>query len=238
MAQQTAPKISLKDPAVRAELAKKVGKVMTITGKLCGGDPITKLEGEALAEDIKYQKEKQKRKFPVTDPHYKFRISDAVLTLKDKDAAERYLYQQIYSDQEGVKRFSVETKNNFTIGYCTPEGKIRPIKRETLAGKKFAFGQEVTLTYSVYMNKSTEEASIGFENMFFSQKPEFYIPEFNADTVGVVEGQGWDTSELEDFSEEEGTVIAPTAAPADNAEGNAEGNTGGSEDSLWDNNWE
>ncbi len=230
-----ANRVSLKDPAIKEELAKKVGKVMTITGKLAGGDPITKLEGEALQEDIKFQKEKQHRRFPVTDPHYKFRIEDAALNLKDKDCAEKYLFQQIYTNAEtGKKYFSVETKNDFTIGYKTAEGTIRPISRQSLAGKKFAFGQEVTLTYSVYMNKSTEEASIGFENMFFSQKPEFYVPEFNADTVGVVEGQGWDTSSVEDMSEESGNVLpenTATETPAEPAP--AQGS-----ESLWDNNWE
>ncbi len=235
-------KVNLKDSAVKAELAQKVGKVMTITGKLSGGDPIKKLEGEELAKDIEFQRQTQHRKFPILDPHYKFRISDAALKLVDKDVAERYLFQNIYQNADGVKMYGVETKTDFTIGYVKENGKITPIKRESLKDKKFAFGQEVTLTYSVYMNKTTGEASIGFENMFFSKKPEFYAGGAGADTIGAVESQGWDTSEIEDFSDVEGSVVpnaaeaaeAAEAAPAETEVAASAGDGAG----LWGSAWE
>ncbi len=234
---QAAPKVSLKDPAIKEELAQKVGKIMLVHGKLAGGDPIKKLEGEDLQKDIDFQKDTQHRRYPITDPHYKFRIEDAKLELKDKDSAERYLYQQIYEGKDGKKFLSVETKTDFTIGYRKSPESIAPISRKSLEGKKFAFGQEVTLTYSVYMNKSTQEASIGFENIIFEERPTFYVPEFNSDTVGAVEGQGWDT-EVEDFSDEGGTVLPETPAPTDDGTDGGDPAGDAPAGDLWENSWD
>ncbi len=227
--------ISLKDKKVQAELAEKNGKLMTITGIYSGGNIISKLEGDALERDIDFQKNQMHRRYLKTEPYYKFNLSEVEQHLVDKDVAEAWLNQQIYRDSNGVKRITVETKNSFAIGYRKENGKIAPIKRDSLEGKAFAYGQKVTITFAVYVPRSTGEPTIGFENIFFDTKPKFYIPQSNKDLIGTNEVQGWEL-DPEDFSEEEGTVVPESAEADDGFDEPSEGSM--SEETAKDDLWE
>ncbi len=204
----TAERISTKDNAVQADLAQHVGKIVEVRGILASGDPINKLDGEALQKDIQFQKEKQHRKYLQKDPYIKFKINNANLELKDKDSAERLVWQMIYeSPEDHTKSLTAETKSMFTIGYRNGD-KLIPIKRSSLEGKRFAYNQGVTLTFEVYQSKETKVCGIGLANIIFDEKPSFYNAETSIDRIGACESQNWAT-EVEDFSDD-----APTAAPA------------------------
>lgn len=206
MATETVSRISVRDKSVQEDLKMVVGKIITVNGVLTGGDPINKLEGEALKRDIVFQKEKQHRKFLQKEPYIKFTISDAKMELKDKDSAERIIYQQMYKNPETEeKTLTVESKNDrFTIGYRDGD-KLIPIKKDSIMGKRLLFNQEVTVTYKVYQMKDSGICGIGIENIIIEGYPQFYDSSKRDSLVGCPKEQNW-TSEAADFGSE-GTVV-------------------------------
>ena len=69
-----AEKISVKDKKVQESLKANVGKYIEVRGVFVSGDPINKLEGEALERDIRFQKETQHRMYIQKDPYIKFKL--------------------------------------------------------------------------------------------------------------------------------------------------------------------
>lgn len=202
-------RISVRDAAVQEDLKKVIGKIITVEGILTGGDPINKLDGEALVRDIAFQKEKQHRKFLVKEPYIKFTISDVKMELKDKDSAERLIYQQIYKNPEtGEKLLTIESKNDrFTIGYRDGD-KLIPIKKDSILGKRLLFNQGITVTYKVYQMKDSGVCGIGIENIIIEGNPQFYDASVQMSRSGCPEEQNWST-EVADFSNK-GSIVKKT----------------------------
>ena len=210
-------RLSLRDKNVQAELEKVVGKIIEVHGVLTAGDPINKLEGEALEKDIEFQKNVQHRRYLQKDPYIKFRVSEAELTLVDKDVAERLVFQTIYNDpKDGSKSVSVESKTKFSIGYRNGD-KITAIKLASLEGRKFAYNQGITVTYEVYKPKDGGDCGIGLANIIFDEKPKFYEFVDQSDRIGAVAGQNW-ADEVDDLGLDTPaattTATAPTGATA------------------------
>ena len=103
----------------------------------------------------------------------------------------------IYTNSDGQKSLTVETKSRFTIGYRSGD-KLIPIKQSILAGKRFAYNQNITVTYEVYQNKETEECGIGLANIIFDEKPKFFEFQDLTDRIGAVSGQNW-ADEVDDL---------------------------------------
>ena len=223
-------KISVKDKAVQESLKANVGKYIEVRGIFVSGDPINKLEGEALERDIRFQKETQHRMYINKEPYIKFKIEDVNMQLKDKDAAERLVYQQIFTDSEGKKSLTVETKTKFTIGYRAGD-KLIPIKQSALEGRRFAYNQGITVTFEVYQPKEGL-CGVGLANIIFDEKPEFYESNFSEDRIGVVEGQNWAT-EVDDLGLDTGVQEPESAASDEPATEPAAESSGANWDEVW-----
>lgn len=209
-------RISTKNNEVQESLKANVGKIIEVRGVLTGGDPINKLEGEALVRDIEFQRKQQHRKYVTKDPYIKFQVKEVKLALKDKDAAERLVYQMIYTNSDGQKSLTVETKSRFTIGYRSGD-KLIPIKQSILAGKRFAYNQNITITYEVYQNKETEECGIGLANIIFDEKPKFFEYQNLTDRIGAVSGQNW-AEEVDDLGLDDSNDSKPSKASSGSLE--------------------
>lgn len=220
--------ISIKDKEVQKNLKANVGRVISIKGTLKAGDPINPLTGDALDKDIAFQKNTQHRKYLIKDEHFKFSVNNAeIITHADgkKTAAEAYLAQQIYGDDN---TYTVETKSNreFALGYKKEDGTPKLINRASVAGKHFAHGQLVTINYKVYEMRDTGDCNVGFENLVFEEQPKFWQGQV-AGAIGAF--ADWDT-EADDLGDAE--VIMSEAEASQNAE-NEE-----SDENLWENDWE
>jgi hypothetical protein len=208
-------RVSLKDKHVQAELEPLVGKIVEVHGILVAGDPINKLEGEALEKDIKYQRDVQHRRYLTKEPYIKFRINDVQMDLTEKNIAKRIVYQNIFTDKEtGVRALSVESKTKFSIGYRNGD-KITAIKLAALEGRRFAFNQGLTVTYEVYKPKDGD-CGVGLANIIFDEKPKFYEFVDQTDRIGAVEGQNW-SDEVDDLGLDAAPAQDTQAAPASEA---------------------
>ena len=217
-------KVEIRSADVQKSLMANIGRVISITGVLKSGDPINRLNGDALEKDIEFQRATQHRRFLVRDPHYKFTIESASVVSVDgkKTAAEAYLEQQIYGD-DGL--FTVETKSerqDFALGYRKPDGIPKLINRRSILGKKFSHGQKVTLNYKIYEVKDTGEACIGFENMVFEEIPSFWEGA-SSDAIGAF--PDWD-------------IVADDLLGAQEIPNGFEALAEEEESELWDNQWE
>lgn len=214
--------------------------ILEVHGTYSYGDVLNKIDGELLKKVIESdRKNKRPEKCIKKVPHYRFQLNDVTVPLTGKNGAPANAFEALVNqrvdrwekDGEARSNLKEELRNNFAIGYRSGD-KVIAINRKNLEGKRFAYGQGMTITYELY--EYDGQLLVGIANVIFDERPQLYVAENAAARLGAKASQGWAT-EVDNFDDAPVTKAPANDSPVEQNE--AASTEGESNDWTQDTSW-